>query len=71
MGTHRYITVYLCSDLYSYLWTCVNERKTSLHVFENMNISFWQIWHFDIKETAWVGLQRSIILMQNVGRFDM
>ena len=29
-----------------------------------------QIWHFDVKGTAWVGLELSIIFMQIVGRFD-
>ena len=35
------------------------------------NIDFRQIWHFDVKATGWVGLQLSVILMQNVGKFDM
>ena len=71
MGTHRCIIVYLCSDLWTYLWICVKERTASLHVIENINISFWQIWHFDIKGTGWVGLQLGIVLMKTVGRFDM
>ena len=36
-----------------------------------MNIDFWQIWHFDMKGTGWVGHELSIILMQIVGGFDM
>ena len=31
-----------------------------------MNINFWQILHFDVKGTGWLGLELSII----VGRFD-
>ena len=27
-----------------------------------INIDVWQIWHFDVKGTGWVGLQLSIIL---------
>ena len=59
-----YALVYLC--------TCVKERKASLkflHKFytEVMNINFWQILHFDVKGTGWLGLELSII----VGRFDM
>ena len=38
---------------------------------EVINIDFWQIWHFDVKSTGWVGLERSIIFMQTVRRFDM
>ena len=34
-------------------------------------IHFWQIWHFDMKGTGWVGLERSLIFTQTVGRFDM
>ena len=36
-----------------------------------ININFWQIWHFDIMDTWWVGLQLRIILTKTVGRFDM
>ena len=53
-------------------------RKKKLHyisytnfIFEVINIDFWQIWHFDVKVTRWVGLQLSVILTQTVGRFDM
>ena len=38
---------------------------------EVTNINFWQIWHFDMKGTVWVGLELSIISIQTVGRFDM
>ena len=38
---------------------------------ELMNIDFWQIWHFDVKGTGWVGLELSIIFMRTVGRFNM
>ena len=24
--------------------------------FEVINIDFWQVWHFDVKDTGWVGL---------------
>ena len=24
---------------------------------EVINIDFWQIWHFDVKSTGWVGLE--------------
>ena len=30
---------------------------------------YLQIWNFDV--TGWVGLERSFILMQTAGRFDM
>ena len=36
-----------------------------------MNIDFWQIWHFDVSGTGWVGLELSVILTQTVGRFDV
>ena len=38
-----------------------------------MSINFWQIWHFDVKGTGWVGLELelSIIFMQTLERFDM
>ena len=32
-----------------------------------INIDFWQIWHFDLKDTRWVDLRPSIILE----RFDI
>ena len=38
---------------------------------EVINIDFWQIWHFDVKGTGWVDLERSIIFTQTVARFDM
>ena len=43
-----------------YLCTCVKERKASLNflryfMFEGINIDFWQIWHFDVNGTGWVG----------------
>ena len=28
-------------------------------------------WHFEVKSTGWVGVERSITLTQTVGRFDM
>ena len=46
-------------------------KKNSLHIFEIININFWQIWNFDVKGTGWLGLQLSIIFKQTVGRFDM
>ena len=33
-----------------------------------INISFWQIWHFDIKGTGWVGLGH---FTETMGRFDI
>ena len=36
-----------------------------------MNIDFWQIWHFDMKGTGWVGLKLRIIFTRTVGRFRM
>ena len=55
------------------------ERKKSfikipiLFISEVKNIDFWQIWHFDVKGTGWVGLELelSIIFMQTGGRFHM
>ena len=47
------------------------ERKKSfiklhkLHtnfLFGIINVDFWQIWHFDVKGTGWMGLQLSVIL---------
>ena len=54
----------------------MKERKASLKVLssfisEVININFWQIWHFDLRGTGWVGLELSIIFRQTVGRFDM
>ena len=40
-------------------------------MFEGINIDFWQIWHFDVNGTGWVGLQLDIILTKTVGRFDV
>ena len=40
-------------------------------IFEVIGINFWQIWHFDVKDTGWVRLPLSIILLQTVRRFDM
>ena len=40
-------------------------------ISEVINIDFWQIWYFDVKDTVWVGLQLSAILMQTVGRFNI
>ena len=31
-----------------------------------MNIDFWQIWHFHVKGTGWVGLEISTILTETV-----
>ena len=63
------IFVYALIYALIYLCTCVKERKSSLH--EVTNIDFWQIWHFDVKGTGWVGLELRIILMQTMGRFTM
>ena len=54
----------------------MKEIKPSLNsctnfISEVINIDFWQIWHFDVKDTGWVGLELSIIFMQTVGRFDI
>ena len=52
----------------------MKERKASLNFpqqFEFINIDLWEIWHFDVKGTGWVGLQLSVILTQTVGRLDM
>ena len=63
-----YVFIYLC--------TYVKEIEPSLNsctnfISEVINIDFWQIWHFDVKDTGWVGLELSIIFMQTVGRFDI
>ena len=49
-------------------------KKDKLHyisytnfILEAISINFWQIWHFDVKDTGWV----CIILKQTVERFDM
>ena len=47
------------------------EIKKSFIVFEVININFWEIWYFDIKDTGWVDLQLRVILTQIVGRFNM
>ena len=58
--------------IYAHVW-----KKEKLHfipynnfIFKVINIDFWQIWHFDVKDTKWVGLQLSVILTQTVGRFN-
>ena len=38
---------------------------------EVVKIDFSQIWHFEEKGAGWVSLERSVILTQTVGRFDM
>ena len=35
-------------------------------IFEVINMNFWQIWHFDVRDTGWVGLQLRIILKTNL-----
>ena len=52
MGIPCYI-ICLFTLWFMYLRTCVKERKTSLHVFENINVNFGMVWHFDIKRD-WV-----------------
>ena len=61
--------------IYTIVW-----KKEKLHqnsytnfISEVVNIDFWQIWHFNVKGTGWVGLELeiSIIFMQSLGRFQM
>ena len=62
----------LCSNLCTYLFMHLYEIKNSfIKIPEAININFWLIWQFDVKGTGWVGLELSIIFMQNVGRLDM
>ena len=62
----------LCTNLCTYLCTCVKERKiNSNFISEVINIDFRQIWYFDMKGTGWVGLELSIIFTQTMGSFDM
>ena len=65
--------MFLCSNLCTYLLMHLCEGKKKFHyisytnfIFEVINIDFWQTWHFDVKDTGWVGLQLSIIFMQIV-----
>ena len=39
-------------------------------MFEGINTDFWQIWHFDVNNTGWVGLCLGIVLMKTLRRFD-
>ena len=69
--------VYIIYLLHLFIDACVQKNEKPHYIsytnfiFEVKNITFWQIWHFDVKEAGWVGLQLSIILIQTVGRSDM
>ena len=76
MNTWRYIPIYLCSNLCTYLFLHLCDRKKSFIKFSTLilysiNIHFWQMWHFDVKGTWWVGMQLSVILTETVERFNM
>ena len=55
------ICIYLCSHLCTYLlmhfvWSKGNIPYNNF-IFEVINIGFWQIWHFDVKDIEWLVLQ--------------
>ena len=51
------------------------ERKKSfikiLTLILYLKFRFLAMWYFDVKGTGWVGLERSIIFTEAVGRFSM
>ena len=59
------VNKYLCERQKSFIIF-----STLTFKFEVININFWQIWHFDVKDTGQMGLQISVILTQTVGRFN-
>ena len=64
--------IYNKYNKFVYAHTIYSQRKKSfIKIPEVININFPQIWHFEVKDTGWVGLELSIILTQTVGRFDM
>ena len=80
---HRWSTstwhynIFVYALIYAFIYSCT-WVKEKLHwnsytnfISEVINIDFRQIWHFDMKGTGWVGLERCIIFTQTMWSFDM